>query len=198
MSAVAAAEGVRRPAVLAAALILAALAVVALPHIGAAPRPVDPHVNDFTGQTTAQARAAGRAALSLVDVAPEELSYKLVFATGRRQLRGMTDTGVHRITVFVRPGDAPHVIAHDIAHEMGHAYDARFMDGAARQKYLERRGRPTASWWPSDDLADDYATGAGDFAEVFASCHAASPVFRSHLAAVPQSACSMLPARPRA
>ncbi len=33
----------------------------------------------------------------------------------------------------------------------------------------------------------------GDFAEVFAACHAASPEFRSRLAAPPDDPCGMLP-----
>ena len=74
----------------------------------------------------------------------------------------------------------PHRVAHDIAHELGHAWDARFLDDRARARYLRGRGVPGVQWWPSGP-GDDYATGAGDFAEMFARCHAAAPEFRSRL-----------------
>jgi hypothetical protein len=90
-------------------------------------------------------------------------------------------------------GDAPHRTAHDLAHEIGHAFDAVHMTPAARRAYLARRGVPHAAWWPRDRHGD-YSVGAGDFAEVYALCHAASPDFRSRLAPRPVDACAILPA----
>lgn len=87
------------------------------------------------------------------------------------------------------------MIAHDIAHELGHAYDAVRLTDADREAYLTRRGVPGAPWLPEG--ASDYAVGAGDFAEVFALCHAASPDFRGTLAARPDQACESLPVEAR-
>jgi hypothetical protein len=67
------------------------------------------------------------------------------------------------------------------------------MTPAGRRAYLDGRGVPRAQWWPRNGRAD-YSVGAGDFAEVYALCHAASPEFRSRLAPRPVDACAMLPA----
>jgi hypothetical protein len=139
---------------------------------------------------TAEARTAGERALALV-ARPDNLGYELRFAAARSDVRAQTDRRTRVITVFVRPADAPHRIAHDIAHELGHAWDDRRGTDAGRAAYLRSRDRPGARWWPGGAHAD-YATGAGDFAEVFARCHAASPEFRSVLAPAPPDACAAL------
>jgi hypothetical protein len=127
-------------------------------------------------------------------VSASALGYKLVLAPRRDPLlRALTDTTAHTITLYLAQGDAPHRTAHDLAHEIGHAWDAARMTPAARHAYLARRGVPNAPWWPRNRRSD-YAVGAGDFAEVFALCHAASPEFRSRLAPQPVDACAILPA----
>ena len=100
------------------------------------------------------------------------------------------------ITLYSRVTDAPHRVAHDLAHELGHAVDADRLSAADRAAYLRRRGVADAAWWPSGRGAD-YASGAGDFAEVFALCHAASAEFRSRLAPPPADPCAALPAAAR-
>ncbi len=148
--------------------------------------------------SAAQLRAAADRAVALVDD-PRRFGYRLVLAPARRDMRGRVDPRARTITLFVDPHDATHRIAHDLAHELGHAYDLAHMTKADRAAYLRRRGVPGAAWWPSAESAD-YAVGAGDFAETFALCHAASPEFRSRLAAQPADPCGMLPrdARTRA
>jgi hypothetical protein len=106
-------------------------------------------------------------------------------------VRAQVDRSNATISVYLRDGDAPHVVAHDIAHELGHAYDQTRMSDADRRDYLARRGVPDAAWLPTGD--SDYAVGAGDFAEVFALCHSASPDFRGMLAPRPENACELLP-----
>jgi hypothetical protein len=122
----------------------------------------------------------------------DRLGYAIVLAAPRPGFRAQIDGDKRTITVFLDPADAPHRVAHDIAHELGHAWDRAHLDGAARRAYLSARGRPDVPWWPRGS-AGDYATGAGDFAEVFARCHAASPDFRSRLAPPPPDACAALP-----
>jgi hypothetical protein len=160
-----------------------------------------------TGTPVPGASAAGvgahalvRRAGALVDVVPARLGYRLVVAGPRAGVRAQTDrvTRTITITLFVGPGEVVHRVAHDLAHELGHAYDDRRMTPALRRAYLLRRGAPAdRTWWPGD-RSSDYDSGAGDFAEVFAACHAASPEFRSRMAPRPAQACSLLPAAARA
>ena len=140
-------------------------------------------------------RAALRRALALVSYRGR-LGYRIVLAPPRLGVRAETNAGTRTITIFLDPPDAPHRVAHDIAHELGHAWDARHLDDAGRRAYLRARGVARAAWWPRT-VGADYATGAGDFAEVFARCHAASPEFRSRLAPPPADACAALPERAR-
>jgi hypothetical protein len=147
---------------------------------------------------TAADRALVARAQALVDVRPSDLGYRLDVRGAHGDVRGQTSTGRRTITLYVRSGDAPHRIAHDLAHEIGHAYDAVRLTDAQRRAWLRARGARSARWFPDAGTASDYATGAGDFAEVFARCHAASPDFRSRLAPRPVDACGLLPAGARA
>jgi hypothetical protein len=145
---------------------------------------------------TSRQRAVTAAALELVSARPADLGYRLLIAPPRPRVRGVTDRRLRTITLFVGDHEVPHMLAHDLAHELGHAFDDRRMTDRLRRAYLVRRGRPAAQWWPRGRFSD-YATGAGDFAEVFALCHAASPEFRSRLAPRPQDPCALLPAAAR-
>ena len=136
--------------------------------------------------------AAGREALALVSTRAAPLGYRIRFAQGRTGVRAGTDRDTRTITVFVRPNDLPSLVAHDIAHEIGHAFDDRRMSAASRRAYLRARGVAGATWWPGG--RSDYAVGAGDFAEVFALCHAPNAEFRSTLAPRPDNPCALLPA----
>ncbi|MEA2256908.1 MAG: hypothetical protein QOG35_2953 [Solirubrobacteraceae bacterium] len=148
-----------------------------------------------TAFDAAAARATLRATGPLLSVGAGALGYKVVLAPGRPGIEGNIDRGDRRITLFMAGAEAPHRVAHDLAHEIGHAFDFERMTNADRRAYLLRRGRPDAPWWPKG--ASDYGVGAGDFAEVFALCHAASPIFRSRLAPRPADACAVLPAGAR-
>ncbi len=136
-------------------------------------------------------RDTGSKALSLVSFRVAPLKYRIRFAPGRAAVRADTNRDSRVITVYLRTGDLPGFVAHDIAHEMGHAFDDRRMNAASRRAYLRARGVPNAAWWPRS--RSDYAVGAGDFAEVFALCHAPSAVFRSTLAPRPDNPCALLP-----
>jgi len=173
-----------------AALLLALLAAFAL--LAARPAPPAGNVRVSAAPTPAPAaqRAALRRALALVGTR-DRLGHRLVLAAPRAGVRAQIDAGARTITVFLDPADPAHRIAHDIAHELGHAWDRAHLDDRARRAYLRGRGAPDVAWWPRG-AGDDYATGAGDFAEVFARCHAASPEFRSRLAPPPGDACAAI------
>jgi hypothetical protein len=180
---------------LAAGLGVAASAAVfgaLLPSGAGAPAPERLSTSD-----AAAARGVVDRAQRLITVTPAQLGYTLRLAGPVAGFGGQTDTAKHTITLFVAPNDTPNVVAHDLAHEIGHAYDAQRMTAAHRAAYLRARGVPGAPWFPGAQ-ASDYRSGAGDFAEVFALCHAASPVYRSRLADRPKDPCGALPKEARA
>jgi len=192
----------RRPRMLRVALIAVAaaagVAASALAFSALWPgEPPAPQPQRLSAPDAAAARAVVAQAQRLVSVTPQELGYRLRVAGPVAGLRGNTDNATRTITLFVAPTDAPHVVAHDLAHEIGHALDATRLTAAQRAAYLRGRGVPAAPWLPGAREVSDYRTGAGDFAEVFALCHAASPVYRSRLAVRPQDPCRVLPAQAR-
>jgi len=135
-----------------------------------------------------------RRALELVSVKPSALGYRVRLEPRRNPgLRAQVDTKTRTITLFLARGDAPHRTAHDLAHELGHAWDNEHMTNAGRRAYLVRRHARTRRWFPTANRASDYQVGAGDFAEVYALCHAASPEYRSRVAPRPANACAVLP-----
>ncbi len=170
---------------------IAALAAAALTAAGcgSAATPAPPF-----DRAASQSRL--QAARALLDVDEHGLGYRVAVAAPRRGVEASTDGGRRRITLFVGAHQAPHLLAHDLAHELGHAVDLERLSAADRRTFLARRGRRGHAWWPAGRA--DYASGAGDFAEVFALCHAASPVFRSRLAPRPRDPCALLPPAARA
>jgi hypothetical protein len=164
----------------------------ALTHVGGAPprtsageRPSAP------APDPAAERATLRAGARLVGLDPVRLGVRTELTRPRPGLAARYDRERRTVTIFAAPGTAPHRVAHDLAHELAHAVDVEHLTAAERRAYLTRRGAPRAAWWPAAD-ASDYAVGSGDFAEVFALCHAASPVFRSRLAPRPADPCAVL------
>jgi hypothetical protein len=141
--------------------------------------------------------ALARRAQKLVDVTPAELGYRLVVRGPLAGVRGATDRTARTVTLYADDRQAAHRVAHDLAHELGHAYDDRRMNAAARARWLRVRGAAAGTRWSPGGAVSDYETGAGDFAEVFARCHAASSEFRSRLSAAPADACALLPAGAR-
>jgi hypothetical protein len=144
----------------------------------------------------AERPAIARTAQQLVAIRPAALGYRLRLAGARDEIRAQTDTTARTITLFLREGDPVNRVAHDLGHELGHAFDAERMTGADRAAYLARRGVPDAPWLPSGG-GSDLASGSGDFAEVFALCAAASQDFRSTLAPRPEDPCQELPTTAR-
>jgi hypothetical protein len=174
-------------------VVLAAALVAGAVRSGDAARPAPAVAPD----EAAAARSVVRRARALVAVTPAQLGYRLRVAGPVAGLRGRTDTAARTITLYVAPGDAPGAVAHDLGHELGHAFDSTRLTDADRAAYLRARGVAGATWFPGG-RASDYRSGAGDFAEVFALCHAASTVYRSRLAARPQDPCGVLPKQARA
>jgi hypothetical protein len=185
-------------AVAALVVVLAAAFFAGAERFGGPAAPAaEPAPAALTPADAAAARSVVARARALVAVTPAQLGYRLRVAGRVAGLRGRTDTAARTITLYVAPGDAPGAVAHDLGHELGHAFDATRLTDADRAAYLRARGVPGATWFPGG-RASDYHSGAGDFAEVFALCHAASTVYRSRLAARPQDPCGVLPKQARA
>ena len=82
---------------------------------------------------------------------------------------GQTNPATRRIDVGVASGADVFAVARVAAHEIGHAADLTMNDTGARRAWKAQRGIPTdAPWWPSG-TGNDFSTGAGDFAECFAT-----------------------------
>lgn len=96
--------------------------------------------------------------------------WQIRFLPGRAGLRGSTFPDQHVIEVYVRSDDRPDGLSHVIAHEMGHAVDVSRLGPVQHELWMRARGIPdSVPWFPGASSARDYATGAGDWAESFAS-----------------------------
>lgn len=115
---------------------------------------------------------AGQQALAIVGIAPEALGYPVVFLGPNGGKKGTTFTVDRHIEVYISDDDSVRDIAHVLAHEFGHAFDVSSNAPEDRRRWLEVRNLPeTTPWWPRGEVSD-LTTGAGDFAECFASWRA--------------------------
>lgn len=119
-------------------------------------------------------RAVASQALGLVryDWQRRLPGWQVRFLPGRSGYRGLTYPDSRVIEVFVRDTDTPAELSHVIAHELGHAADLTLLDDREREAWRAARGIPTSTpWFPGVSGATDFRSGAGDFAESFASVH---------------------------
>jgi hypothetical protein len=131
----------------------------------------------------------GREALDALHYPWQDLGYAIRFrAGGGGSLLGVTDSRTRTITIFVRPGQSDLSLRATVAHELGHALDFVTGDDTQRRRYLELRGLPPDTTWFPCDRCSDYASGAGDWAEVFALWLVGPGDFRSELAGPPDAA----------
>ncbi|MEM7275386.1 MAG: hypothetical protein AAF547_20090 [Actinomycetota bacterium] len=130
--------------------------------------------------------ARGQAALAMVSYPWEQLlgDWSIEFLDGRPGLYGLTLVPERRIEIYVRDDQSRDLLAHVIAHELGHAVDVTFNDGPDRRAWEGARGIHDSPWWPGNGTTD-FSTGAGDFAESFAAWQVGSSAFRSTLAEPP-------------
>ena len=114
--------------------------------------------------------ALGLQALALIDYQWSERlpGWDIEFLDSRRGLLGYAFFHEQRIEIYVGADQSAYDIATVIAHEIGHAIDVTMFGDAERSAWLEARGIPDSAWWPNAD-GSDFASGAGDWAEGFAS-----------------------------
>jgi hypothetical protein len=109
----------------------------------------------------------GDAALSQISYPWQQLGYQIVFLGPRPDLMGQTIFDQHRIEIYLREGESKLMVAHVIAHEIGHAADVAYNTPERRQEWLHLRGASTSESWFGCDGCDDFSSPAGDYAETF-------------------------------
>lgn len=88
--------------------------------------------------------------------------------------RGLTFPYDKSIEIYVRDTDTPVSIVGILSHELGHAIDVTYFGNSERGAWLDGRGASGTDWWPTA-YANDFETGAGDFAEAFAQWAVGDP-----------------------
>lgn len=139
--------------------------------------PVTEAVEPATEASSAESRPdeLGRLAQDLVDfdIGSELPGWTVEFAGDNPSLRGLTNSRTRSIVVFVEPGDTSESVAQVLMHEVGHAIDLERLSDDLRRDWISMRGMPSV-WWAGDGL-NDFAVGAGDFAEAVAVATTGSP-----------------------
>lgn len=130
-------------------------------------------------------QAPGESAFASLGYDLTALGWTIGFADGRPGLLGVAYSQRRHIEVFVRPGQSRSLLRAVIAHEIGHAVDLEYNDDGRRARWRQLRAVPADQTWFGCSLCDDYATPAGDFAEVFSLWLAGPAHFRSALGGVP-------------
>ena len=122
--------------------------------------------------TTTNAQSdIGAATLALLpyDVEANIPDWTIVFLGPQSGIRGLAMPAEKRIELYVREGDTAESLVRVLAHEVGHAVDISLNSGDERDAWRAARGLdPEVPWWPNG-VSFDFDTGAGDFAEAFAT-----------------------------
>lgn len=126
-------------------------------------------------------------ALDLIQIPWQQLGYEIVFMPSRTGFRAMTISDKHRIEIYARPQDEVELLAHDIAHELGHAVDLTYNTPEIRKAWMQLRGIDPETPWFGCNRCSDYNTPAGDFAESFAFIMYGPRYFRGRIALRPTS-----------
>ena len=127
----------------------------------------------------------GAAALAALDYPWQRLGYAVEFRPHDGTVAGLADPRTRTITVYVRPDHDELQLRATIAHELGHALDFGFGTDERRRRYRELRGLAGGTSWFPCDRCEDYASPAGDWAEVFAAALVGNGDFRSRMAGPP-------------
>ena len=126
----------------------------------------------------------GAAALASLQGGAERTGFRVEFRGARKGYLGLTHLQERRIEVFVRAcgTQSDELLRHVMAHELGHAYDTTHGSAATRRAWMAVRGIPDGTPWYGCSGCTDFATPAGDFAEVYAQWARGSSTNRSELA----------------
>jgi hypothetical protein len=182
-----------RPVGSVASFVLALILVVGVSPSGVAatlrPTGKSPKIGTAAQISRSQTREdqVGQQALALVtyDWRTKLPGWRIQFLPARKGFLALTYRIERRIDVYVRLDRPVEGIAHDIAHEIGHALDVTYLDDTSRGRFLELRHLPADTGWWACNSCRDLQTGAGDFAEVFALTAAPRFKFYSELSPEP-------------
>ena len=161
----------------------------AAPPKKAAPAPArKPATGDVCSGSGWQQKRGARALASLRHPTPAGVT--VAFKGARSGYLGLTYPARRHVDMFVRSCSAEpfSLLRHVMAHEMGHAYDAAHMTATTRAAWMAVRGIPAGTPWFGCSYCSDFATPAGDFAEVYAQWQRGAATNRSQLAGDPGSA----------
>lgn len=135
----------------------------------------------------AYAEAVGEAALATIDYPYHALGWEIRFLPERAGYLGLAIGPKRRIEIYVRSTHDVTDVAHTLAHELGHAVDLTYGSDYRRGEYRRMRGFSADAEWFGCDECTDYATPAGDFAEVFEYWLLGGSDYRSQLGSAPDS-----------
>lgn len=147
---------------------------------------VRPHPARRVAPSVSPVERARQAFASLHTSLPSGWSIRFSLRQGSYQ--GLSSTGTRTVTIWARSSDTRQELRIIIAHELGHVLDFTTLTKADKHRYLELRDRGSfnGAWYPANGTSD-YASPAGDFAEVYALWLAGPGDFRSTFAARPSS-----------
>jgi hypothetical protein len=116
--------------------------------------------------STPQERIA--AAMARISYPWQQLGYRIVFEGPVPGMSGRTSQrSMGTIEIYVRADETVDMLAHVIAHEIGHAVDLVYGNDQRRSVWLQLRGISPRPWFTCS-MCQDFSTPAGDFAETFA------------------------------
>ena len=133
------------------------------------------------------AESVGEAAMEMIDFPVADLGWTVHFLPGRVGYLGLAVGPKRRVEIYVRPEHSSYDVAHTLAHELGHAVDMTYGSPYRRDIYRSVRGISADSAWFGCDECTDYATPAGDFAEVFEYWLLGAGGFESRVASTPSA-----------
>lgn len=152
----------------------------------AAPAPASappPAPADLCGGAGWQQRR-GAAALASLGPGAGSSGFRVQFSPARSGYMGLTYLQRGVVEVFVRDcaRQSDQLLRHVMAHELGHAFDTARMTDATRTAWKAARGIPASTPWYGCSGCADFASPAGDFAEVYAQWLRGASSNRSQLA----------------
>jgi hypothetical protein len=126
----------------------------------------------------------GAAALASLKGGAARTGFRVEFAPARTGYLGLTHLKERRIELFVRACgvQSDELLRHVMAHELGHAFDTTHGNAGTRRAWQAARGIPAGTPWYGCSGCTDFATPAGDFAEVYAQWARGAATNRSELA----------------